>query len=133
MSRTQPVNPDVSLHEQLQCADFAHWLDLHKRINDFTTARLIVEFLDQYPSQKARHMGVYLRARESVQRYRIRCAKRYRAALLIGKMVGKIGRLCQMIGKVTAWQLAKPKPAGPATPALVWPGLCDPTQQQQTR
>ncbi len=139
MSQAQPVNSPVSFHAQLQLADFAHWKDLHKRIDDFTTAKLIAEFLDQYPSLKVRHMGVYLRARETVQRYRIRCAKRYYAGLLVGNMVRGIGHIFKMIGRAivrkSAMSASVDRSQVPsvhcAESSLVWPKLFDPSDLPQ--
>lgn len=93
----------LSLDEQLRQADLVHWRDLQKRIDDFTTAKLIVDFLDQHPSLKEQHMGAYLRACESVQRYRIRCAKRFRAGRLAGALVRNVWLLLKATGKGLAF------------------------------
>lgn len=143
---SQPSSSSSSIHEQLRQADFAHWKDLQTRISDFTTARLIVDFLDQHPSLKTQHLGVYLRACESVQRYRIRCAKRYRFGRTAGAVVKSIYLLFKAVGQ-GVFQLAvkggapsekRPAPvekatvlsANPAKPkeshALVWPTLFAP-------
>ena len=141
MSQVQPVNSPVSIHEQLQLAYLAQWKDLQKRIDDFTTAKLIVEFLDQHPLLKTKHMGAYLRARETVQRYRIRCAKRYYAGLLVGKMVRSIGQIIKMTGKAVVRKSAMPatvdrsqaQSVDRVEPSLVWPKLFDPSELAQQR
>lgn len=132
-------NPStLSLDEQLRHADFAHFKDLQTRIDDFTAARLIVDFLDQHPSLKTRHMGVYLRASESVQRYRIRCAKRFRAGRMAGTVVRQVYLLLKAIGmRVTSLAVRlgsssqeQPQPNLPASAGnvLVCPTLHAPNE-----
>lgn len=137
--KSKSNHSSLPLDEQLRQADLAHWRDLQKRIDDFTTAKLIVDFLDQHPSLKVRHMGVYLRACESVQRYRIRCAKLFRAGHLAGATVRNVCRLFKAVGKGVAFlavrlassQQEKAMPVKPTgTPnemeGLVWPTLSVP-------
>lgn len=129
----------LSLDEQLRQADLAHWRDLQKRINDFTTAKLIVDFMDQHPSLKAQHIGIYLRACESVQRYRIRCAKLFRAGRLAGTIVRSACHLLKAVGKGVAFLAVRlvASPQEKAMPVkqtgtpnetteLVWPTLSVP-------
>lgn len=136
-SKSNPTS--LSLVEQLRQSDLAHWRDLQTRIDDFTTARLIVDFLDQHPSLQAQHMGTYLRARESVQRYRIRCAKRFRAGRLAGTAVRNVWLLLKVTGKAVAFlavrlascpqEKAMPGKQTGTTNAqedLVWPALSVP-------
>ena len=142
--------PSISFSQQVQQTDLAHWTDLQTRIGDVTTAKLIVQFLNaQHPNFQSAHMGVYLRARETVKRHRVRRAKRYRAGLVIGKTVRAVAKVvrfaCRVFLKagrfvVTDLPLNPPpaapvvQPAMPVKPAAqeqVWPVLFDPIDHPQ--
>lgn len=111
------------LNAHLRSMELGQWKYLVSRIDEPTTARIIVEYLDGEPAQKARFAGIYIRARDTVQRSRVRYAR----ALKWG----------QMLGRLTAWAIRSTRrrtdsrSAGgtggartePPTDALVWPEL----------
>ena len=89
-------------------------------------------------------MGIYLRARETVQRYRIRCAKRYNTGLILGKIVRGIGKACQLMGRAIVRERVRPVPVqrdmphssthsvNCNEPILVWPVLFDPSERSSS-
>jgi hypothetical protein len=59
----------------MRSMDVDQWKYLVSRISNPTTAKIIVEYLDSDPTAKLQFAGIYVRARETVQRSRIRYAK----------------------------------------------------------
>lgn len=59
----------------MRSMDVDQWKYLVSRISNPTTAKIIVEYLDSNPTAKLQFAGIYVRARETVQRSRIRYAK----------------------------------------------------------
>ena len=76
------------LNANLRSMELGQWKYLVSKIDEPTTARLIVEYLDNEPAQKARFAGIYIRARDTVQRARVRYAR----ALKWGQMAGRLTR-----------------------------------------
>lgn len=86
----QPSADKISqLNAHLRSMELGQWKYLISKIDEPTTARIIVDYLDSEPAQKTRFAGIYIRARDTVQRSRVRYAR----ALKWG----------QMAGRLTAW------------------------------
>jgi hypothetical protein len=110
MNKTAPSALDP-LHQKLSALmrvmDVDQWKHMIARIDQPTIARIIVEHLDSDAALKASYAGIYIRARDTVERYRMRQAKALKRAQLFVRLGGWISRL----GK-------QPKPE-----PLVWPKL----------
>ncbi|MBK8772933.1 MAG: hypothetical protein IPM06_21220 [Rhizobiales bacterium] len=78
-SATQSAQPSADkisqLNVNLRSMELGQWKYLISKIDEPTTARIIVEYLDSEPAQKARFAGIYIRARDTVQRSRVRYAR----------------------------------------------------------
>jgi hypothetical protein len=96
-----------NLDVQMRSMEVEQWKYMVSRINDPTTAKVIVEYLQYESELKERYAGIYLRARGTVERFRVHQAKALKRAQLFARLGGWISRL----GK-------QPKPE-----PLVWPKL----------
>ena len=123
-SQSTPSDAIQSLSTQMLSMDVAQWKVLVARINEATTARIIVEYLDSNSVQKNRYAGIYLRARDTVQRSRVRYAKAYKWGQLSARFFAWLSRVSQ---KATVASPIRAKNSvrkeTPVQPPLVWPEL----------
>ena len=110
------------LNAEMHSMEFEQWKYLVSRISAPTTARIIVEYLDSDAAQKARHAGIYLRARDTVQRSRVRYAKACQWSQLSVRFFAWVFRLGR---KAPASPLPAPDSVRKDVPVppLVWPEL----------
>ena len=111
------------LNANLRSMELGQWKYLVSRIDEPTTARIIVEYLDSEPAQKARFAGIYIRARDTVQRARLRYAR----ALKWGQLAGRLTRWVVRSTRRRAAGRSANSTAGarsqPQADAEVWPEL----------
>lgn len=84
---TASVNPAASVIEELARTDARQWQGVVSRVEDPITARLVVDLLDTMPDLRMERVGVYLAARETVQRDQVRYAKNFRRGKAVGLVV----------------------------------------------
>ena len=122
-NQSTPSDAIQSLSTQMLSMDVAQWKVLVARINEATTARIIVEYLDSNSVQKNRYAGIYLRARDTVQRSRVRYAKAYtwgQRPARFGAWISRISQKATVSSPIRAQDsIRKETPV----PPLVWPEL----------
>ena len=84
---TASVKPAASVIEELARTDARQWQGVVSRVDDPITARLVVDLLDTMPDLRMERVGVYLAARETVQRHQVRYAKSFRRGKAVGLVV----------------------------------------------
>lgn len=84
---TASVKPAASVVEELARTDARQWQGVVSRVEDPITARLVVDLLDTMPDLRMERVGVYLAARETVQRDQVRYAKSFRRGKAVGLVV----------------------------------------------
>jgi hypothetical protein len=94
------VNPPATAREARERADLAHWLSISVRATDPTTAQLILDFLGEHPQMREQHVGVYLVAKQTVQRDRIRHAKAMRRGQAVAATVRMLFKACTGVVRV---------------------------------
>ena len=122
-SQSTPSDAIQLLSTQMLSMDVAQWTILVARINEPTTARIIVEYLDGNSVQKNRYAGIYLRARDTVQRSRVRYAKAYRWGQLSARFVAWISRFSQKATVASPIRAQDSIRKETPVPPLVWPEL----------
>lgn len=112
-----------ALGAAMRTMEVDQWKYLVARIDDPATARLVVEFLDNDPALKGRYAGIYIRARDTVQRARVR----YAIALKWGQRIARLWVWMRQVSKTATPSARAAK--GPAQrplrkeSALAWPEL----------
>ena len=122
-SQSTPSDAIQLLSTQMLSMDVAQWTILVARINEATTARIIVEYLDGNSVQKNRYAGIYLRARDTVQRSRVRYAKAYRWGQLSARFFAWISRFRQKATVASPIRAENSVRKETPVPPLVWPEL----------
>lgn len=120
----QPSADKISqLNVNLRSMELGQWKYLISKIDEPTTARIIVEYLDSEPAQKARFAGIYIRARDTVQRSRVRYARALKWGQMAGRLTAWIIRSARRRSDGrTAGSTGGARSETPAD-ALVWPEL----------
>jgi hypothetical protein len=117
--------PADAVHQQLNAKmrsmEVDQWKYLVSRINEPTTAKIIVEYLDNDPAMKGRYAGIYLRARDTVQRSRVRYAKAFKWGQLFARLLARSSSDKQATVSQPRAQDGVRK--DPPAPPLVWPEL----------
>ena len=122
-SQSTPSDAIQLLSTQMLSMDVAQWTILVARINEPTTARIIVEYLDGNSVQKNRYAGIYLRARDTVQRSRVRYAKAYTWGQRFARFVAWISRFSQKATVASPIRAENSVRKETLVPPLVWPEL----------
>ena len=122
-SQSTPSDAIQLLSTQMLSMDVAQWTILVARINEPTTARIIVEYLDGNSVQKNRYAGIYLRARDTVQRSRVRYAKAYTWGQRSARFVAWISRFSQKATVASPIRAENSVRKETLVPPLVWPEL----------
>ena len=122
-SQSTPSDAIQLLSTQMLSMDVAQWTILVARINEPTTARIIVEYLDGNSVQKNRYAGIYLRARDTVQRSRVRYAKAYTWGQRSARFVAWISRFSQKATVASPIRAENSVRKETPVPPLVWPEL----------
>lgn len=122
--QSTPSDAIQSLSTQMLSMDVAQWKVLVARINEPTTARIIVEYLDSNSGQKNRYAGIYLRARDTVQRSRVRYAKAYKWGQSSARFFARIARFGQKATVASPIRAENSvRKEMPVQTPLVWPEL----------
>ena len=95
-----PVQAPASAREARERADLAHWLSISARATDPTTARLILDHLDEHAQLREQYVGVYLVAKETVERDRIRYAKAMRRGQAVAATARMLWKACTGLVRV---------------------------------
>lgn len=111
----------AQLNASMRTMEVAQWKYLVKRIHKPTTARIIVEYLDENLALKARFAGVYIRARDTVQRSRARYAKAMQYGRWFARVLSWLARKPADNTAVSRSASSGCRPAN--TQHLVWPEL----------
>ena len=122
-SQSTPSDAIQLLSTQMLSMDVAQWTILVARINEPTTARIIVEYLDGNSVQKNRYAGIYLRARDTVQRSRVRYAKAYTWGQRSARFVAWISRFSQKATVASPIRAQDSIRKETLVQPLVWPEL----------
>ena len=122
-SQSTPSDAIQLLSTQMLSMDVAQWTILVARINEATTARIIVEYLDGNSVQKNRYAGIYLRARDTVQRSRVRYAKAYTWGQRSARFVAWISRFSQKATVASPIRAQDSIRKETLVQPLVWPEL----------
>jgi hypothetical protein len=109
----------ASPFEELQRFDSQQWVAVASRAKDPVVARLIVDVLGAHPDLRTKRLGVYLVAREAVQRDRIRYARAHKHGQRVGAALSWLGKATQLaadglIGIVRSAAAKHRAPAGHA-------------------
>ena len=123
-SQSTPVDAvHLQLFTQMRSMDVAQWKYLVARLNSPTTAKIIVEYLDHDPALKSRYAAIYIRARDTVQRSRVRYAKAFKWGQLTVRVLAWISRSSQKAPVASPTCAEDSVRKDTPVPPLVWPEL----------
>ena len=108
---------------QMRSMELAQWKYLVARLHSPTTAKIIVEYLDHDPALKSRYAAIYIRARDTVQRSRVRYAKAFKWGQLTVRFLAWISRSSQKAPVASPTRAEDSVRKDTPVPLLVWPEL----------